>query len=116
MVMTEVLDGFAVLCTDGIHSTFALYSRLTRAIQDLYDCNKEHQTKKCIQPTAAMHNVKERACAAMTYSEFHKMMTDAKKLTVRDVWGLMLTRIPGMIGITCLKMRIWESSISVSHA
>lgn len=96
MVTTEVLDGFSVLCTDGIHSTFALYSRLTHAIQELYDCSEEPLSGDPPQPGTGMDNAEEGAAPLMTYSEFQKRLTDMKKLTVRDIWGLMLTRIRGV--------------------
>ncbi|KAK9831459.1 hypothetical protein WJX81_007468 [Elliptochloris bilobata] len=84
---TEVIDGFQVLRTESAGATFRLYARITQCLQAKYG------------PLTADHPAVERAGAAEplpTWAQFSARVAAAKKLTVRDVWGLMLTSLPGV--------------------
>ena len=56
-------------------------------------------------PLTADHPAVERGRAAEplpTWAQFSARAVAAKKLTVRDVWGLMLTSLPGALhGLCC---------------
>lgn len=78
---TEVVNGFTVLRTSGSNATVRLYGDLTLAISALY-----------AQRTAASPQQQQQA--APTYADFQERLARSKRVTVRDVWGLMLSGVP----------------------
>eukprot|EP01026_Neomeris_dumetosa_P031179 TRINITY_DN24750_c0_g1_i7.p1 TRINITY_DN24750_c0_g1~~TRINITY_DN24750_c0_g1_i7.p1 ORF type:complete len:664 (+),score=106.22 TRINITY_DN24750_c0_g1_i7:82-2073(+) len=83
-VSTEVLDGFTVLRTSDIASTFRTYANLTVAIQNLYNA---------INIGDVSQQDKE---GLMSFEEFSENVSGNKKMTIKENWGLMLTAVPGV--------------------
>eukprot|EP00884_Botryococcus_braunii_P016429 jgi/Botrbrau1/346/Bobra.110_2s0005.1 len=85
LVQCEVIDGFMVLRTESAPCTKRLYADLTRCIKAKYG------------PLHSGHEQVARGGARLpTFQEFQHACVVAKELTVRDVWGLMLTAVDGV--------------------
>lgn len=80
---TEILDGFDVIRTRDVSDTFKTYSQLTKALIKLFN------PLTCPSPAESWDR------PLLTFQEFNQMVANMKKLTVQDIWGLMLMRISG---------------------
>ncbi|BDA43201.1 probable crossover junction endonuclease MUS81 [Coccomyxa sp. Obi] len=85
MATTEVVDGFEVLHTANVADTFRLYATITKRLVAKYG-----------PLTSTSQGVQRGGEALPTFEQLCQRVNANKKITVRDVWGLMLTALPGV--------------------
>ncbi|KAK9864346.1 hypothetical protein WJX84_006855 [Apatococcus fuscideae] len=83
-IATEINEGFLILRTEGVGDTCALYERLTGVMQEKYG---RLRSRNAGAPGSS---------CLPELSEFKRRIELAQKLTVRDVWCLMLSAIRGL--------------------
>jgi crossover junction endonuclease MUS81 len=98
MLSTEVVDGFQVLRTPDAHGTFDCYWQLTNALRSLY------ATLTGPAPGSAAA-----AQLCPTFGEFLQAVAAVRReaKSVRALWGLMLTQVPG-VGGDVAEAVLWE--------
>jgi crossover junction endonuclease MUS81 len=108
MLTTEVVDGFQVLRTPDMLGTFDLYSQLTDALRALYatlsgpPAGAGSALAASVVPAAA-------SAQCPTFAEFAAAVAAVRReaKTVRALWGLMLTQVPG-VGGEVAEAVLWE--------
>jgi crossover junction endonuclease MUS81 len=109
MLSTEVLDGFQVLRTADMHATFDAYAQLTAALRSLYatlsgprDGDGGGGAGGGVvgggADDAALGAAAQPGC--VSYDAFCAAVAAVRReaKTVRALWGLMLTQLPGVGG------------------
>jgi crossover junction endonuclease MUS81 len=120
LMSTEVVDGFQVLRTPDAHGTFDLYGRLTVSLRELYTTRVGAARGEGLARAAGtVEAAVQPECP--TYQAFCDAVAAAKleNKTVRAMWGLMLTHVPG-VGGEVAEAVLWEhptaSSLAAAYA
>ncbi|KAK9828498.1 hypothetical protein WJX72_000382 [[Myrmecia] bisecta] len=82
---TDIIDGFRVMRTESIGATVRLYKALTDTIKGFY-----------APLSSSSLEVQRGGQPLVSFAAFKTQTIAVKKTTVRDIWGLMLTAVPGV--------------------
>ncbi|KAK9812501.1 hypothetical protein WJX73_004560 [Symbiochloris irregularis] len=103
---TEIIDGFTVLRTRDVLSTFRLYAKITKALQEKY---------RYLTPESP--SVQKGGDPLPTFNQVQDTVNLAHKRTVKDVWGLMLTAVPAVgADVSEAILRVYPTPVSLWRA
>jgi crossover junction endonuclease MUS81 len=99
MLTTEVVDGFQVLRTPDMVGTFDMYSQLTDALRALYaTLSGPPPGAGDAAGAASVAAAAQAECPSFTQFADAVAAVRREAKTVRALWGLMLTQVPGVGG------------------
>ncbi|XWS56803.1 hypothetical protein CRYUN_Cryun09bG0117000 [Craigia yunnanensis] len=101
---TEILEGFDVQRTSGLHDTLRKYSYLTRAITQYYKLHLPEDQSRC-----------NGVCPP--FNEFIQRCQDLDKMTVSDVFSTQLMQVPQVTEeVAIAVVDLYPTLVSLVHA
>ncbi|XP_017985058.1 PREDICTED: crossover junction endonuclease MUS81 isoform X1 [Theobroma cacao] len=101
---TEILEGFDVQRTSGLHDTLRKYAYLTRAITQYYKLHLPEDQSRCTG-------------VCPSFDEFILRCQELDKMTVSDVFAIQLMQVPQVTEeVAIAVVDLYPTLVSLAHA